>query len=548
MNKIIKYGDEAKNDIVTGINTVADIVKTTVGPKGRNVLIREQLNPPIITNDGVTIAKSIELKDNAQNAGAALMISAANKTNDVAGDGTTTTTILTQSLINNYYKLEKQATDHNVVLVQNEMKEATNKVSDYLLKVATPANDIDSIRRVASISSGSEKTGQLIADAFELAGEYGSVIVEDSKISEDYLEPIQGMKFDSGMVTSYLFSDRVNRKTDWKDVYVLIVKDKIDNAVELFPILDMCNEKGIQLLIMCEDMGIEPLNMILTNKARGALLNVAVIRLPGFGTLREDLTNDIALATGATIISRDAGLTIKDLHKNELGLFEELGKCDEISITMDDTVIKFSDTGVQGESLSEVRKQLVAELEGQLNVLPEEEKEQCKRRISNLTSGIAIIKVSGNSDVEIKDKKLRIEDAINSVQAAKEEGIVPGGGYSFLMAYMNEELNLDSTVGGTIVKNSLLATTEQIAENCGRVGSEVVNSCLELKQGYNALTDKFEDLLQTGVINSVKVDRYSLINATSVASTVITMGGLIVQENEKDQNILQLQAPIPGIM
>ncbi len=548
MNKIIKYDNEAKSSIISGINAVADIVKTTVGPKGRNVLIREQLNPPIITNDGVTIAKSIQLKDNAEDAGAALLISAANKTNDVAGDGTTTTTILTQALINNYYELEKEIGNHNVVQIQNEMREATDKVSDYLLNIATPANDINSIRRVATISSGSEKTGQLIADAFEMAGEYGSVIVEDSKISEDYLEPIQGMKFDSGMVTSYLLNDRASMCTDWKDVYILIVKDKIDNASELLPILDICNTKGIKLLIMCEDVGIEPLNMILTNKARGALLNVAIVRLPGFGTLREDLLNDIAIATGATVIGRENGTTVKDITLNELGLCDELGKCDEVKVTMDSTVIKFCDTGMKGESLLDLRNTLVSELEQQLKLVNEDEKTQYRRRISNLTSGISVIKVSGNSDVEIKDKKLRIEDAINSVKAAKEEGIVPGGGFSFLLAYMNDGLDLDSTNGGKVVKNSLLATTKQIAENSGKDGSSVILNCLRQQKGYNALTDTYEDLLSTGVINSVKVDRYSLINASSVASTVITMGGLVVQENEKDQNVLQLQGPIPGII
>lgn len=544
MSKIIKYDEEAKNSVITGIDAVANIVKTTVGPKGRNVLIRSELSKPVITNDGVTIAKAIELKDNAEDAGAQLIIQAANKTNEIAGDGTTTTTILAQEMIHQYYELVKDSNEYvNVVQVQKDMIKTSEAISNYLTSIATPVNSNEDIERVATISSGNSETGKLLAKAFEQVGEYGSVIVEDSKTGKDNLVSIQGMKLSSGSVTPYLLNDRINMKTDMLDAEVLITKDKIDSVTEFFTVLDAVVQTGKKLLVICDDIEYEPLNMVLMNKAKGAPLNISIIRLPGFGELRENLVEDICIATGATLMGRDIGLTLKDFD------ISYLGQTDQVIVTQDDTVIKFKDMATNGSNLLEVRQQRVEELKATMERVNKEDQEQYKRRISNLVSGISVIEVGGNSDVEIKDKKLRLEDAINSVQAAKEEGIVPGGGYSFLLAgaYLTEnraDTILDITMGEAVVYNSLRAVTRQIAENSGMLGDDIVNECLDKQLGYNALTNNFEDLIETGVINSVKVDRYSLINATSVASTVITMGGLIVNENEKDQNVLQLQAPL----
>lgn len=544
MSKIIKYDEEAKNSVITGIDAVANIVKTTVGPKGRNVLIRNELSKPVITNDGVTIAKAIELKDNAEDAGAQLIIQAANKTNEIAGDGTTTTTILAQEMIHQYYELVKDSDEYvNVVQVQKDMIKTSEAISNYLTSIATPVNSNEDIERVATISSGNSETGKLLAKAFEQAGEYGSVIVEDSKTGKDNLVSIQGMKLSSGSVTPYLLNDRINMKTDMLDAEVLITKDKIDSVTEFFTVLDAVVQTGKKLLVICDDIEYEPLNMVLMNKAKGAPLNISIIRLPGFGELRENLVEDICIATGATLMGRDIGLTLKDFD------ISYLGQTDQVIVTQDDTVIKFKDLSTNGSNLLEARQQRVEELKATMERVNKEDQEQYKRRISNLISGISVIEVGGNSDVEIKDKKLRLEDAINSVQAAKEEGIVPGGGYSFLLAgaYLTEnraDTILDITIGEAVVYNSLRAVTRQIAENSGMLGDDIVNECLDKQLGYNALTNNFEDLIETGVINSVKVDRYSLINATSVASTVITMGGLIVNENEKDQNVLQLQAPL----
>lgn len=535
MSKVIKYDQDAKDAIIKGIDAVANIVKTTVGPKGRNVLIRNQVSQPIITNDGVTIAKAVELKDNIEDAGAQLIIQAANKTNEIAGDGTTTTTILAQEMIHRYYAaIESSNSNINVVQTQKEMIKASNDISDYLKSIAIPVTDNEAIERVATISSGNAETGKLLAQAFEQAGEYGSVIIEDSKTGFDNLISIQGMKLTNGSVTPYLLNDRISAKSEVVDVRVLVTKDKLDSVSDLLPLLDTVVKQGIKLLIICDDIDFEPLNMILMNKAKGAPLNISIIRLPGFGELRENLVEDICIATGATLMGRDIGLPVKDFQP------DYLGEAEQITVTMDDTVIKFKDISSTGLDLLQDRKNRVEELSLTMNNIEVSQQEQYKRRISNLTSGISVVEVGGNSEVEIKDRKLRIEDAINSVQAAKEEGIVPGGGYSFLMAYQNNKDN-EVNFGEGIVYSSLTAVLKQIAENSGLNGEDVLQNCKEKELGYNALTNDYENLVETGVINSAKVDRYSLINATSIASTVITMGGVIVDENSPEQNVLQLQ-------
>lgn len=542
MSKEIKYGNDG---IVRGIDTVANIVKTTVGPKGRNVLVRNQISAPIITNDGVTIAKSIELKDNTEDAGAQLIIQAAKKTNDVAGDGTTTTTILAQEMIHQFNNLVKDAENgsFNVVQIQKEMLKASEDISEYLKSVAIPVTDIESIEKVATVSSGSAETGKLIAKAFESAGEYGSVIVEDSKTGMDNLVSIQGMKLTNGSVTPFLLKDRKTGKSDMMDVSVLVTKDKIDSVTDMFKVLDECINANKKLLVICDDIEFEPLNMILANKARGIPVDVLIIRLPAFGELREQLVEDICIATGATLMGRDISRTLKDFT------LDYLGEAEQVTVTMDDSVIKFKDVSSTGVNLMGARQERVSELMEQQKKVSTDQQEQYNRRISNLISGISILEIGGNSDVEVADRKLRIEDAINSVQSAMEEGIVAGGGYSFLSAVIKvSEEKRNGTAGEKIVYDALPAVTRQIAENAGFDGELVLANCYNKRLGFNALTGEYEDLVKSGVINAVKVDRYSLINATSVASTVITMGGSIVEENEPENNILQLQAPMTGLM
>lgn len=524
MNKVIKYEEEASNAIIKGIDKVANIVKTTLGPKGRNVLIRNNLDLPIITNDGVTIAKSIQLKDNIEDAGASLMISAANRTNEIAGDGTTTTTVLAQALIKAYRGFinshKKIAPDDivNVVEIQKEMIACSDMISDYLKSIAIPVKDNDSIKKVATISSGSEKIGELIAQAFEKAGEYGSVIVSDSKTGSDNLISVQGMKLENGSVTPYLLNDRVNRKTEIVDASLLIVKDKIDSVQDLFKVLDICIPVGKKLMILCDDIDLEPLQMILMNKAQGRISNIAIARIPGFGELRENLLEDLCIATGATIISRENGLTLRDFDVSHLGELEQA------IITDDNTIFKFKDISSTGLNLLGGRQQRVNELLELESTADPNNQKQYERRISNLISGVSEIQIGGNSEVEIKDKKLRIEDAINSVQSAIEEGIVAGGGFSFIQAfnYFVKEQKFE-TYGDLIVSECLLSVTKQILDNAGLDGEKLSHKCVEDNIGYNVNTNKFEDLIASGVINSVKVDRYSLLNATSLAATVITM-------------------------
>lgn len=541
MSKVIKYGDEANKSIIAGVDAVANIVKTTVGPKGRNVLVRNQISQPIITNDGVTIARSIELKDNAEDAGAQLIIQSANKTNDIAGDGTTTTTILAQEMIHTYYDLISRSKESiNVVQVQKQMIDASNEISDFLKSQAVPVATEEDIKRVATISSGSEVLGELIAKAFEKAGEYGSVIVEDSKTGMDNLVSIQGMKLSNGSITPYLLKDRVNGKSDTLDVSVLVIKDKIDSVTDMFKVLDACINANKKLLVICDDIEFEPLNMILMNKAKGIPLDISIIRLPAFGELRENLVEDICIATGAILMGRDIGRTLRDFN------LDYLGEAEQVVVTMDDTIIKFKDTSSAGQNLLGARQERVAELEEQQKKAGKEQREQYYRRISNLLSGISVLEIGGNSDVEAKDRKLRIEDALNSVQSAKEEGIVAGGGYSFLMAMTEaEDEQRKLNLGEQVVYGSLDAVTRQIAENAGYNGDDVAIECRRRGLGFNALTGEYEDLMKTGVVNSVKADRYGLINATSVASTVITMGGLIVEAPEPEQNVLRLDAPFP---
>lgn len=539
MSKVIAYGNEANANVMKGIDAVANIVKVTVGPRGRNVLIREQVSQPVITNDGVTIAKAVQLKDTMEDAGAQLIIQAANKTNNAAGDGTTTTTILAQTMIHKYYEYKENNKDVNPVSVQKDMIAAADKVSDYLKSISTPINTEADIERVATISSGSNTIGQLLGSAFNQAGEYGSVTVEDSKTGLDELVSIQGMKLDIGSVTPYLLTDRTAQKSDMIDAKILITKDKLDNVADLFNVLDVCVQQNLKLLIMCDEIDFEPLNMILVNRAKGVPLNVNIIRLPGFGDLRDNLLEDLSIATGATVMGRDNGILLKDFKP------EYLGEAQQIIVSMKDTIIKFKNEG--NYNYLELRQNRCKELETIMNSVNDNEKEQYKRRIANLLSGICVLKVGGNSDIEIKDKKLRIEDAINSIQAAKEEGIVSGGGYSFISAYKSLKSD-NNTLGEKIVYDSLLEITKQIADNSGFNGDEVLDKCISDNTGFNALSGEFENLIDNGVVNATKVDRYSVINAASVASTVITMGGAIVEENEKDTNVLQLQAPMSSLM
>ena len=394
MGKDVKFAEEAVENIVKGIDIVADIVKTTLGPSGRNVVVRNQISPPIITNDGVTIAQAIQLKDNSLDTGAQLIISASKRTNEIAGDGTTTTTLLAQEIIHKYYEYAKERKDINPVMVKKDMISTANEISDYLKATSVPVKSNEDIKRVATISSGDEKTGDMIATAFESAGDFGSVIIEDSKTGIDNIVSISGMKIPNGMVNPFLFTDRANQKSDTRDVQILVIAEKLDNALDVFPVIEECVQSHRKLLIMCDDVGPDVINMIISNKIKGVPIEISIVRLPGFGELRESLISDICIATGATLISRDNGSTIKDYNPTYLG------EAEQVTITRDDTIIKFKDINSRGENLLQVREDRVEEIKTMLNNAKDSEKEQYKRRISNLISGITIFEVGGNSDVE----------------------------------------------------------------------------------------------------------------------------------------------------
>lgn len=543
MSKEIRYNKDAQESVVKGINAVADIVKTTIGPKGRNVLIRENGSTPIITNDGVTIAKSIKLKDNTEDAGASLIISAAQKTNEVAGDGTTTTTLLASKIINRGFK-ELEDNDINPVQLQKEMLNVAEIINKNLLEKAQKVDSDDKIKKVASISSGNDVTGELIANAFKQAGDYGSVVVEDSKTGITGLSTVMGMKLPNGSVTPYLL-DRSTLVSEVEDVSILISKDKIDNVPDLIPVLDACNREGRRLLIMCEDIDFEALNFVVLNKARGAI-NVNIVKLPGFNAdLKNAMVEDLSIATGATVVSREMGTSLKQFDSSWFG------ELSSVRVELDETVLKFKEVSSRGINLLEMRRQRVHDLELQKDTLGVgKDVTQYEKRIANLVGGISVIEVGGNSEIEIKDTKLRIEDALNSVKAAIEEGIVAGGGYSFIeviesvcKAFENVNLTKEQNAALKIIKDALVSVVSQIAENAGYNGEEVLNTCFTKKLGFNALTGEHTDLIKEGVINAVKVDRYCVLNAVSVAGTVLTMGGSIIEENEKDQNVLQLVQP-----
>lgn len=538
MNKQIYNEKESIDGILKGVNQVADLVAQTMGPKGKNVVIRNQYNEPIITNDGITIAQNIKLSDPLQDTGAALVIAAANKTNTIAGDGTTTTTVLTRQLLEIYFNMKLKETI-NVVNLQKEMIAAGEEVSNYLLSIAKPVKTIEEIEKVATVSSNSKEIGKLISDAYKNAGEYGTVIVEEDKLGKDSLETIQGMKLEAGIITPYLFTDIPNMKTNWQDVKVLVTTEEINSASDIINLLDMIIKTNTKLLLICKDMPVEVITMIISNKQKGIPIDICPIRLPGVGLLGEQLIDDICLATNATLISRERGRTLKDIKP------EDLGELNEILVTHDTSILKFKDESITGINLLELREKRAHELRAQLDKVPENIKQSYIRRAANLVDGLSVIKVSGNSDVEITDKKLRIEDALNSVKSAKEEGVVVGGGYSFIQAKDALKMKLSDrietlsntmdTIGAKLVLTALDAPARQILKNAGMDATKILNNMSPITMGYNVLTNRYEDLSNTGVINSVKVDRYSLINAISVASTVITMCGAII-ENTTDEN------------
>lgn len=546
MNKIIKSGKEAQDSVISGVNQVADIVKTTLGPKGRNILITDEVENPVITNDGVTIAKSIQLKDKFENAGARFIINAASKTNEVAGDGTTTTTLLTQEIIHQYNQLVDK--NDNPVQIQKQINNAAKKATEYLKLISEPIDKKESIEKVATISSGDKELGKLIADAYnEEDLKSTSISIEDSDIGITTLEKANGMQFNQGMISEFFYLDNTNHKTEIDNVKVFISKDALNNISDIIGLLNYAAQTKCNLLILCDDMSTDLIQNILINKVRGAFANISVVRLPGFNKLRDDLMADLAIATGATVFGNNQEHQLKEFNEQNNEIF--LGEAEKIIITDKNTTIKFKDTlgkSAQVDTLKKAREERIKELKSQLVKAKEEDKLQYRKRIANLSGGLNVIKVGAATKDELKDKKYRIEDALNSVRSAVESGIVPGGGYSFVEVYNHLKEIPDKDKGATILMNALPIITKQIAENAGRNSNEVLEKCIKEEKCYNAETDTFVKAIESGIINSYVTDSQALLNAASTAGILITMGGAIVSENEKDQNVLQLQGPIQG--
>lgn len=522
MAKQIKYGAEARKALETGVNTLADTVKITLGPKGRNVVLGRKFGTPLITNDGVTIAKEIELEDACENLGAQIIREVSTKTNDVAGDGTTTAAVLAQAIINEGSK--NVAAGANPIILKKGIAKAVDVCVDELKNISKPITDKHAIAQVASISAGDESVGELISQAMEKVGNDGVITIEESKTMKTELKVVEGMQFDRGYASAYMATDLDKMVAELDNPYILITDKKISSIQEILPVLEQIVKTGRKLLIIAEDVEGEALATLVLNKLRGAFTCVAV-KAPGFGDRRKAMLEDIAILTGGTVISQELGYELKD------ATLDMLGSAKQVKVDKDNTTI------VEGAGNSEAIAQRVNQIKNQLaETTSEYDKEKLQERLAKLAGGVAVIEVGAATEVEMKERKLRIEDALNATRAAVEEGIVPGGGVALLATYNAVEkfvktLEGDEKTGAKIVLAALQAPIKQIAYNAGVDGSIIIYELLKNKnpnRGYDALNNKFVDMIDAGIIDPTKVTRSALQNAASVASTMLTTESIVV--------------------
>jgi len=532
MSKIISFSDEARKKLQTGVNILADTVKVTLGPKGRNVVLDKSFGGPTITNDGVTIAKEIDLEDKYENMGAQLVKEVASKTNDVAGDGTTTATILAQAMINEGIKYV--ASGAKPLDIKRGIEKATEKVVENIRSNKKEIKTKAEIAQVASVSAGDEKIGNLIAEVMEKVGRDGVVTVEDSNTMVMETEVVEGMQFDNGYISQYMISDTATMKATLIDPYILMTDKKISSIQEILPILEKMAQSGKKdIVIIADDVDGEALATLVVNKLRG-VLNVLAIKAPGFGDRKKEMLQDIAVLTGTTIISTDLGHKIED---TELTM---LGSARKIESDKDHTVIvegKGKKTEISGR-ISQLKKQIEKSTS-------DYDKEKLNERLAKLSGGVGVIKVGAATETEMKEIKFKVEDALNATKAAVAEGIVAGGGVALLNAtkvLKTDEKNSDENLGIRIVKNAILAPIMQIAENAGVSGAIVVNEILSPKKtenasvknyGYNAATDKYGDMIKMGIIDPAKVTRSALQNAASIAALILTTEALVIDKPEE---------------
>ena len=524
MSKEIAYNIEARNALQRGIDKLADTVKITLGPKGRNVVLDKKYGAPLITNDGVTIAKEIELEDAMENMGAQLVKEVATKTNDAAGDGTTTATLLAQAFINEGMK--NVTAGANPMVLRRGIKKAVDRAVEALKKNSRAVNGSADIARVGTISASDEVIGQLIADAMEKVTSDGVITVEESKTAETYCEVVEGMQFDRGYLSPYMVTDTDKMEAVLDDPYILITDKKISNIQDLLPLLEQIVQAGKKLLIIAEDVEGEALTTLVLNKLRGTFVCVAV-KAPGFGDRRKEMLRDIAILTGGEVITEELGLELKDTQVSQLG------RARQVKVNKETTII------VDGEGDSSAIKARVGEIKTAIETTTSDfDREKLQERLAKLAGGVAVIKVGAATEVEMKEKKLRIEDALNATKAAVEEGIVPGGGVAYLnviaeTAKVGEGLDGDEKTGVNIVTKALEAPVRQIAANAGYDGGVVVNEIIKSGKtgyGFDASKEQYVDMMEVGIVDPTKVTRSALQNAASIAATVLTTEAVVADK------------------
>ena len=520
MAKEIKYGSEARAALERGVNQLADTVKVTLGPKGRNVVLDKSFGAPLITNDGVTIAKEIELEDGFENMGAQLIREVAAKTNDVAGDGTTTATVLAQAMVHEGMKnLEAGA---NPIVLRKGMKKATDKAVEAIREMSSKVNGKEQIARVAAVSSGDDEVGQMVADAMEKVSNDGVITIEESKTMQTELDLVEGMQFDRGYISAYMATDMEKMEAVLDDPYILITDKKISNIQEILPVLEQIVQSGARLLIIAEDIEGEALTTLIVNKLRGTF-NVVAVKAPGYGDRRKEMLQDIAILTGGQVISEELGFDLKETT------MDQLGRAKSVKVQKENTVI------VDGCG----DKNAIADRVGQIKKAIEEttsdfDREKLQERLAKLAGGVAVIRVGAATETEMKEAKLRMEDALNATKAAVEEGIIGGGGSAYIhvskkVKEFAEALEGDEKTGAKIILKALEAPLAQIAKNAGLEGAVIVNKVRESEvgTGFDAYNETYVDMVEKGILDPAKVTRSALQNATSVASTLLTTESVV---------------------
>lgn len=526
MAKEIKYGAEARAALESGVNQLADTVRVTLGPKGRNVVLDKSFGAPLITNDGVTIAKEIELEDAFENMGAQLVKEVATKTNDVAGDGTTTATVLAQAMIN--AGMKNLAAGANPIILRKGMKKATDCAVESISKMSQKVNGKEHIARVAAISAGDDSVGQLVADAMEKVSGDGVITIEESKTMQTELDLVEGMQFDRGYISAYMATDMDKMEATLDNPYILITDKKIANIQEILPLLEQIVQSGAKLLIIAEDVEGEALTTLIVNKLRGTF-NVVAVKAPGYGDRRKAMLEDIAILTGGTVISSELGYELKDTT------MDQLGRAKSVKVQKENTVI------VDGEGAKDAIQSRIAQIKMQIEETTSDfDREKLQERLAKLAGGVAVIRVGAATETEMKEAKLRLEDALAATRAAVEEGIICGGGSAYVhaakeVAKLAESLDGDEKTGAKLVLKALEAPLYHIAANAGLEGSVIINKVKESEVGvgFDVLKEEYVDMVQAGILDPAKVTRSALQNATSVASTLLTTESVVANIKEE---------------